>query len=113
MNTFPTHAATPKPPYYAVIFTSLKSEEPEGYNDTSERMLELVHQQEGFLGFESFRNEHGFGVTISYWRSLEEIKKWKQNDPHLWAQEQGKKRWYKSYKVRICKVEHDYSFDSE
>lgn len=113
MDPFPTHASTPSPPYYAVIFTSLKMEVTDGYNDTSEGMLELVHQQAGFLGYESFRNENGFGVTISYWRALEDIKKWKENDPHLWAQEQGRTRWYKNYKVRICKVENDYSFDSD
>lgn len=99
-------ANTPEPPYYAVIFTSLKSKDNEGYDDMAERMMELVSQQEGFLGMESARND--VGITVSYWKDSESIKKWKQNAEHLSAQQLGKAQWYKKFKVRIAKVERDY-----
>ncbi|MES2138129.1 MAG: antibiotic biosynthesis monooxygenase [Bacteroidota bacterium] len=105
MNLF---AETPKPPYYAVIFTSERTEEMEGYSDTSERMINLAQQQEGFLGVESAREN--LGITVSYWRDLESIKKWKMNTEHLIAQNNGKAIWYKNYKTRICLVERDYEF---
>lgn len=105
MNLF---AETPKPPYYAVIFTSERTEKTEGYSDTSERMINLAQQQEGFLGVESAREN--LGITVSYWRDLESIKKWKLNSEHLIAQKNGKAIWYKNYKTRICLVERDYEF---
>ncbi len=101
-------ALTPQPPYYAVIFTSIKSNEDNDYNSMSDRMVELAKQQEGYLGHESARNE--IGITVSYWSSLTAIKNWKQNTEHLLAQEYGREKWYDEYKVRICLVERDYDF---
>ncbi len=101
-------AETPKPPYYAVIFTSIRTEVDNNYADMADYMVELAKQQEGFLGVESARNE--IGITISYWRNLESIKKWKENSQHKIARESGRKIWYKSFKTRISKVESDYDF---
>ena len=99
---------TPKPPYYAVIFTSIKIEEDKGYSTMSEKMIELLKNQEGFLGFESAREE--LGITVSYWKDEESIKKWKENIEHQEAQRLGKEIWYSSYKIRVAKVERDYEF---
>jgi heme-degrading monooxygenase HmoA len=104
-------ADTPTPPYYAVIFTSFRTEVDNGYGDTAERMVELASQQPGYLGIESVRN--GLGITVSYWESLEAIKAWKQNAEHLVAQSRGRGEWYASFKLRICKVERDYGFEKE
>ena len=94
--------------YYAVIFTSTRTEVEEGYAEMTMRMVELTKQQPGFIGVESARNE--MGITVSYWESLEAIKTWKANTEHLFAQEIGKSTWYKNYKVRIAKVEREYEF---
>ena len=102
-------APTPEAPYYAVIFTSLRTEGDHGYDDTSERMLALAERQPGFLGVESARE--GVGITVSYWKDLASIKSWKANTEHLVAQQNGRKEWYARYKTRIAKVERDYSFD--
>lgn len=99
-------ANTPKPPYFAVIFSSTRTRVAEGYNETAQRMMELAQQQDGFLGAESAREE--LGITVSYWESLEAIKNWKANSEHLIAQKKGKELWYKSFKLRIAKVERDY-----
>jgi len=99
---------TPTPPYYAVIFTSIRTEGDNGYAEMADRMVELARQQEGFLGVESARNE--VGITVSYWRDLESIRRWKENSEHSFAREKGRKEWYQSFKVRIAKVESDYGF---
>lgn len=99
-------AQTPRPPYYAVIFTSIRTATDEGYGQMAERMEELARQQKGFLGIESARND--IGITVSYWQSLEDIRNWKQNTEHLLAQQLGREKWYSAYKTRICKVERDY-----
>lgn len=97
---------TPEPPYYAVIFTSKRTEGDKGYTQMAEKIESVVKDQPGFLGFESARNETG--ITVSYWKDLESIKKWSQNREHTIAKEQGKNKWYENYRVRICKVEKEY-----
>ncbi|MFZ9310080.1 MAG: antibiotic biosynthesis monooxygenase family protein [Arenimonas sp.] len=99
-------AATPKPPYYAVIFTSLRTEGDNGYGDMAAAMVELAAQQPGYLGIESARED--LGITVSYWSDLESIKNWKANIEHQQAQKSGREKWYSSFKVRISKVERDY-----
>ena len=99
-------ATTPAPPYYAVIFTSLSSENDEGYAEMADTMVALAQQQPGFLGIESARSE--IGITVSYWSDLEAIKNWKANIDHRAAQKKGREQWYTAYKVRIAKVEREY-----
>lgn len=102
-------AKTPTPPYYAVIFTSIKEKNDTGYDETASRMMELAQQQSGFLGVESARNE--IGITVSYWTDLTSIKNWKEHAEHTIAREKGRSDWYKAFKTRIAKVESDYGFE--
>ena len=46
-------ANTPKPPYYAVIFSTVRTNVDNGYAKMTERMEHLAKQQEGFLGIEN------------------------------------------------------------
>lgn len=94
--------------YYAVIFTSTRTEVEDGYAEMAIKMVELAKAQLGYIGMESARSE--IGITVSYWESLEAIRNWKANLDHLEAQEKGKTTWYKNYKVRIAKVEREYEF---
>ncbi len=99
-------ADTPKPPYYAVIFTSLRNEKDAGgYAEAAARMLERARRHPGFLGFESARD--GLGISVSYWRSLEDIAAWRRDGEHRLAQRQAS-RWYDAYRIRICRVEREY-----
>ncbi|BDD04948.1 antibiotic biosynthesis monooxygenase [Aureibacter tunicatorum] len=100
-------ANTPKPPYYAVVFTSVRVDD-DGmeYGKMAELMGKLASEQEGFLGVESAREQ--VGITVSYWKDEASILKWKQNLQHRIAQEKGKSEWYQSYRTRVCKVERDY-----
>ena len=77
------------------------------------RMEDLARQQEGFLGIDSVRDAQGFGITVSYWSSLSAITNWKANADHLAAQKRGRAEWYKSFKLRICKVEREYTVERE
>ena len=104
-------ADTPPPPYYAVIFTSLRTDYQQGYADTAKRMVELAALQPGFLGAESVRDVEGLGITVSYWQDEVAIAAWKQQVEHRLAQERGKRDWYAGYRIRIAKVERAYGFD--
>ncbi|TDH28507.1 antibiotic biosynthesis monooxygenase [Segetibacter sp. 3557_3] len=101
-------ANTSPPPYYAVIFTSLKNDPSEGYAAMAEKMDALAKVQPGYLGVESARAE--IGITVSYWKDLDSIRKWKEHSEHLLAQQLGINEWYSAYCVRICLVEREYHF---
>lgn len=96
------------PPYYAVIFSARLRESVEGYAETAVRMEALAATMPGYLGFESARNEDGFGIAVSYWESEEAILNWKRTVEHKEAQARGRADWYKDYQVRVAKVERAY-----
>lgn len=100
-------ATTPQPPYYAVIFTSVRTEGDNGYGEAAQQMLELASKQPGFLGFETARQE--IGISVSYWSTLESVKAWKEDMTHRQAQSRAKD-WYKAFRVRVCRVEREYGF---
>ncbi|MCK0161363.1 antibiotic biosynthesis monooxygenase family protein [Allomuricauda sp. F6463D] len=96
-------------PYYAVIFTNLRTSVNDGYANMADEMEELARKQPGFLDFESARD--GLGISISYWESLEAIANWKAQMDHKEAQRKGIQKWYSWYKVRVCRVEREYEFN--
>ena len=99
-------AKTPEPPYYAVIFSSHRTEGDNGYGEMADRMTVLAASQPGFLGMESVRED--LGITVSYWDSLESITSWKRNAEHQEAQRHGHQKWYSSFRVRVARVEREY-----
>jgi len=103
-------ATTPEPPYYAVIFTSIRKDGDNGYADMAELMISLAKKQPGFLGIEETSND--IGITVSYWTDRDSIQQWKENSEHIIAQNNGRTLWYEAFKTRICKVERDYQFNS-
>tara|TARA_B100000965_G_C19407499_1_gene676129 strand:- start:270 stop:587 length:318 start_codon:yes stop_codon:yes gene_type:complete len=102
-------AQTPKPPYYAVIFTSYLVENTEEYQQISLELEQLAEKQDGFLGFEAARD--GMGLFISYWKDEEVIREWKKEISHQMAQKRGREEWYEKFHVRIAKVERAYGFE--
>jgi heme-degrading monooxygenase HmoA len=98
---------------YAVIFTSLRTEGDQGYAQTADEMAALAARQPGYLGFESARGEDGLGISVSYWKDEESIRRWKALADHLAAQKAGRERWYRAYRIRVCRVEREYGFDRE
>ncbi|WP_447788784.1 MULTISPECIES: antibiotic biosynthesis monooxygenase family protein [Pseudomonas] len=103
-------AQTPAPPYYAVIFTSLRTDGDHGYEQAAERMVELAREQPGFLGVESARGADGLGITVSYWDSEAAILAWKHHPEHSAIRERGRSTWYSAWHTRVCRVERAYAF---
>lgn len=95
----------------AVIFTSQRTDGDDGYAQTAQEMVRLAAQRDGFLGIESAREANGLGLTVSYWRDEAAIKAWRAHADHLAAQAAGKARWYRAYRVRVCRVEREYGFE--
>ena len=97
-----------EPPYYAVIFTSRLADDTDGYDDMAAKMEALAAGQPGFLGIESARDAGGLGITVSYWATRDDIERWRGNIEHRAAQDQGNRRWYAHYDIRIARVERAY-----
>lgn len=102
-------AMTPEPPYYAVIFCSIRADDDPEYGAMAERMLTLAAEQPGFLGVDSAREI--IGITVSYWDSLDAIREWKRHAEHREAQRLGRERWYRDYRIRIARVEREYGLE--
>lgn len=102
-----------RPPYYAVIFTSLRRETDAGYAETAARMLALAEREPGFLGAESSRSADGLGITVSYWRDEASIGRWREQSEHRLARDNGRSRWYRQFHVRVARVERDYGFSAD
>ena len=100
-------AATPEPPYFAVIFSSQRTEGDRGYAAMAERMVALARRQPGFLGVESARDPEGFGLTVSYWADEAAIAAWRADAEHAEAQRLGRERWYQAFRLRVCRVERE------
>ena len=107
----PGFAGRPEPPYYAVIFTSQRTPGEAGYGETAQRMAEMAAAQPGYLGAESARGDDGLGITVSYWRSLDDIAAWRREVQHAAARDQGRAQWYSHYELRVAKVERAYGWD--
>lgn len=108
------NADTFSTPYYAVIFSSVRNDaDPVGYEKAAQRMLELAERQPGFLGIESARGEDGLGITVSYWKTLDDVRAWKGNAEHRAVQEKGRSAWYASFTTRVSRVDRDNSFDAD
>lgn len=99
-------AATPEPPYWAVIFTAQRTpEDDNGYNQTAGEVLDLARRQPGYLGMESVGDTTGLGITVSFWREPEDIALRKAQADHATAQRLGREKWYQAYSIRVTKVE--------
>jgi len=104
-------AATPSPPYWAVIFTSERTAGDDAqYAQTADEMVRLASEQPGYLGVESVRDAQGVGITVSYWASEEAIRAWRSQADHRTAQRLGRERWYRAYELRVARVERAYGF---
>ena len=113
MSTIPGLARTPAPPYYAVIFTSRRTEGDRGYGAIARKMEKMGANRAGYLGIESVRGADGTGITVSYWRDKSAILAWKRDSEHEKAQHGGRETWYAAYEVRTARVERAYGFQRE
>lgn len=105
----PWKKSPPQNDYYAVIFSSAKSDNLDGYKEMDDLTLRLAQEQSGFLGYESVSNGNT-GIFISYWENMEAINEWRKNSTHLLAKSKAD-QWYKRYLSQICKVEHSHLFE--
>ena len=97
---------------YAVIFRAGINEPDDAYRELVGQMRERAIGQYGCLELVSTM-EGSEEITVSYWETEEQIRAWKQDAEHLVAQELGRSKWYRSYKVQIVEIIREYSKDAD
>jgi len=93
---------------YVVIFTANIEELDQHYISLADTLRQRAIEIYGCTEFIS-TSQSKREVALSYWPSLESIKRWKADELHLEAQELGKLSWYRGYRVQVCEVLHSYS----
>ena len=104
---YPTFRPYPQARYAVIFCTQHSGKSREAYESTSQKLMELVSDMEGFLGIESVRDENGMGISVSYWTTVEAIENWRKQPTHLEAQRNGKNLWYSSFSTRVCQIERE------
>lgn len=99
-----------EPPYYAVVFTTVRSQDQSGYSETNARMEELVTDVPGFMGMDHAQTPGGLSITVGYFRDADALTEWRSNAEHRTAQERGRAQWYQSYTLHVAKVERSHAF---
>lgn len=95
--------------FYAVIFSSEKSDDLKDYAEMDEITMKLAAEQRGYLGFESLSNGNKT-IFISYWEDMKAIEIWRENSTHKMAKAQAI-RWYSRYLSQICEVKQHRLFE--
>jgi heme-degrading monooxygenase HmoA len=97
----------------AVIFTSKRTKVVDNYSAVNDELEAMAAELPGFIKTEWSRNEDGFGISISYWKTMEDARNFKKIPEHLMAQQNGRDKWYEWYNVKVCTVEREYGFTKE
>jgi heme-degrading monooxygenase HmoA len=114
MNDHPGAPVAPvkayDPPYYAAVFTTVRTQDQSGYSETSALMEDLVKDVPGFLGMDHAQTPGGLGITVGYFRDAGALTQWRSNAEHRAAQKRGQAEWYQSYTLHVAKVERSHGF---
>jgi glutathione S-transferase len=100
------------PPSYAVVFESRRTSDPSDYGSAADRMEQLAASMPGYQGHKSARGADGFGITVSYWDSLEHIAAFRAHLEHAEVQRAGRARYYSQYDLRVARVQKHVAFDA-
>ncbi|WP_405996489.1 antibiotic biosynthesis monooxygenase family protein [Streptomyces sp. NBC_00986] len=101
-----------EPPYYAAVFTTVRTQGPSGYGETDARMEELVKDIPGYLGMDHTQTPGGLGIAVGYFRDADALTEWRTNaeHEHRVAQKRGQAQWYESCTPHVAKVERSHGF---
>lgn len=100
---------------YAVIFeVEIAEGKKDQYLDIATMLKEQLVKMPGFISIERFQslvNEAKL-LSLSFWEDEKSLLNWKKNIDHMAAQSKGRASIFKDYRIRIAKVERDYTLES-
>lgn len=92
---------------YAVIFRAELGEVDQAYFEMAEALRAMAMHRYGCEEFTSV-TENGREITISYWKNLEDIERWKNAAAHSVAQQRARSKWYRRYQVQVVEIVRGY-----
>lgn len=97
---------------YAVIFeVEAKDGHAPRYFELAASLRPELEKIDGFISVERFQSltTPGKYVSLSFWRDEQAIKAWRTHLGHQMAQREGKDSVFKDFRIRVAKVERDYT----
>jgi heme-degrading monooxygenase HmoA len=100
-----------EPELVVLFYSRLTDAAGEDYRRTDEELAGLVRQNPGFAGVKSFTAEDGERLTIVWWRDEASLLEWRNLERHRLAQQTGRERWYRYYRMEVARIFRRSSFD--
>jgi heme-degrading monooxygenase HmoA len=86
-----------------VLFRSeLTSEAGEDYRTMADAMLERARSFPGFVAFRSYAGEDGERLSVIWWEDHESLAAWRDDAKHRAAQQLGREKWYRWFRLEVC-----------
>ena len=87
----------------AVIFRATVAELDDEYRQTAQRLKTLAFEKYGCREFVSV-TEGDEEIAVSWWDTEQQIRDWKNDPEHRYAQARGREKWDRSWSVDVCEV---------
>ncbi|ALM54150.1 antibiotic biosynthesis monooxygenase family protein [Halomonas huangheensis] len=80
------------------------------YFDIAAELKPLLSEIDGFISIERFESltSPGKVLSLSFWRDEQAIQQWRCLEQHRAAQNQGRRRVFTDYRLRVAQVLRDY-----
>ena len=81
--------------------------------ETDARMAALAATMPGFVSYRQYASADGEGVSIVEFESHETVAAWRAHPEHREAQRLGRERWFAEFRITVCDIVRDYSFEAK
>ncbi len=75
-----------------------------------ERMYDIVSSMPGFISFTHYASDEGEDFGPVRFQTEDALETWRTNPEHRVVQQKGREKWYRHYRIRVCKVVREYEF---
>ena len=96
-----------------VFRSRLRPDNTQEYYETAKRMGQIAVTMPGYISHKVFTAEDGERVTIVEFADDKGQEAWRTHGEHVEAKKKGRKSFYAEYKLQICQVIRESSFQAE
>ncbi|HET9652649.1 MAG TPA: antibiotic biosynthesis monooxygenase [Usitatibacter sp.] len=96
-----------------VFRSRLRPESVEEYYEWAGRISAAAKSMPGYISHKSFTAEDGERVTIVEFADEESQRAWARQAEHVEAKKRGRAAFYSEYKIQVCTVSRELSFNAE